>query len=620
MKRVLVVLLAIPLVSLAVESAERGWSGGVGGPFPADNWGRMFEAETDLDVAGEACTITDMGNYYEVVLDFSGHSHYEVGEAYGEALVAIAPDWEASWDTFWYQACGGDQESYDENIGQVELLLDAVPTDYRDEVEGMASVFGGGENDVMNDGLVSLNELYGLQMIWDVSQDSACSGLGVYGSRTGDSNPLFYHNLEALGDYPWFCNNHAVTFIKDGSSSVCLIGTFGMLSAFHGVNDGGLFAGATESKTGAPIDWDNAHTMFDHRYALETFSTLEEWADYGSDPSWVYVVNHNILLADIGGVQVLENNFSGSGGDMHRALRDEDSALNPGVTWDIDDAVGVVNSFVFLGNHDNHTGDPSNYARWQTLKDKLDEYGQVITFEEMKEIATYGPGYHASGFLMGFSIYQIVVFEPVSMTLEVYFRQPGVPDPVFDIIDLDYLDVELAYVGAEPEDGGILVGWSFEGEMPSGVRVLREVDGDISPLHADTLPGSARRYLDRDVEPGGSYVYWLEVTEADGTVSRFGPTEAVRIETEGLALSLSEPYPSPASDAVTLAFTLPDTGPVELTVYDLAGRRVATVLNAETTAGRHEVSWSCGEIPSGVYLYRLETSAGSLTRRLVISR
>ncbi|MCX7022266.1 MAG: FG-GAP-like repeat-containing protein [bacterium] len=178
-------------------------------------------------------------------------------------------------------------------------------------------------------------------------------------------------------------------------------------------------------------------------------------------------------------------------------------------------------------------------------------------------------------------------------------------------------DVELSASAAED---GILIGWTIRGDVPARLRILREVNGGISPLHTDALPGSARRYLDHGVEPGFEYRYWLEVVEADGSVSRFGPTEAVHIESEGIALSLSESYPSPALDTVSIALNLPEDGRVELTVYDLAGRRMATLVDSELTAGRHEVSWNCAEIPSGVYLYRLETSAGSLTNRLVIGR
>jgi hypothetical protein len=185
--------------------------------------------------------------------------------------------------------------------------------------------------------------------------------------------------------------------------------------------------------------------------------------------------------------------------------------------------------------------------------------------------------------------------------------------------------VEAAELAARPADGGILIGWSITGDVPAGLRVLRSAGGEEPVDVSGALPGLATRWLDRTAYDASGkglkpLVYWLEVTESDGTTSRFGPTEAVRVELEGRVLSLSDPYPSPASDAVTIGFTLSEDGRVELSVYDLSGRRVATPVAGELTAGRHEVGWDCAEVPSGVYLYRLTTDSGSVTRRLVVSR
>jgi len=178
--------------------------------------------------------------------------------------------------------------------------------------------------------------------------------------------------------------------------------------------------------------------------------------------------------------------------------------------------------------------------------------------------------------------------------------------------------VEVVDFGAGATDGGVLVNWRLSGEEPAGVRVLR---GDDEPvIISGNLPGNSSRYLDRDVEPGIEYRYWLEVVEADGTVECFGPTEAVTVPGETPELVLYAAYPSPSRDVVNFVYSLPADGRVVLSVYDLSGRRVAMLVNDELTAGRHEVSWNCGEIPSGVYLYRLEASAGSLTQRLVVSR
>ena len=89
---------------------------------------------------------------------------------------------------------------------------------------------------------------------------------------------------------------------------------------------------------------------------------------------------------------------------------------------------------------------------------------------------------------------------------------------------------------------------------------------------------------------------------------------------EALVFGLDNPYPQPATDTINFAFTLPEDGRVVLSIYDLSGRRVAKLVDSELMAGRHDVAWNCGEIPSGVYLYRLEASEEALIKRLVINR
>jgi hypothetical protein len=196
-----------------------------------------------------------------------------------------------------------------------------------------------------------------------------------------------------------------------------------------------------------------------------------------------------------------------------------------------------------------------------------------------------------------------------------------------------YFDVDLGGgigivdLGADAAGEGVLVGWTVTGDEPVGVRVLRSV-GEDEPvaIHENQLPGTATSYLDRldkglkPLVPGIEYRYWLEVVEADGTTSRFGPTEAVSVPEETHELVLYAAYPNPSRETINFVYSLPADGRVTLSVYDLSGRRVATLIDTEQTVGRHEAAWGCGEVPPGVYLYSLETSAGSLTQRLVVSR
>ena len=89
------------------------------------------------------------------------------------------------------------------------------------------------------------------------------------------------------------------------------------------------------------------------------------------------------------------------------------------------------------------------------------------------------------------------------------------------------------------------------------------------------------------------------------------------------ALTLAAARPNPFNPRTTLAFVLPRAGAVEFTVHDLAGNRVATLVNASLAAGPHEVVWS-GEddggrpVPSGVYFARLVADGQARTGKLVL--
>jgi hypothetical protein len=59
---------------------------------------------------------------------------------------------------------------------------------------------------------------------------------------------------------------------------------------------------------------------------------------------------------------------------------------------------------------------------------------------------------------------------------------------------------------------------------------------------------------------------------------------------------------------------------VSLSVFDLQGRRVATLVEGTMTAGTHEVQFEAGNLPSGIYLARLQTEQGVRHRTLTLLR
>lgn len=103
------------------------------------------------------------------------------------------------------------------------------------------------------------------------------------------------------------------------------------------------------------------------------------------------------------------------------------------------------------------------------------------------------------------------------------------------------------------------------------------------------------------------------------------PSAAVGVDAVAAARPaglLAQNVPNPFSPATTIAFDLPAAGSATLRVLDVAGRTVRTLANREFGTGRHGVSWdgtdeSARPVAAGVYFYRLETQAGTETRRMV---
>lgn len=84
------------------------------------------------------------------------------------------------------------------------------------------------------------------------------------------------------------------------------------------------------------------------------------------------------------------------------------------------------------------------------------------------------------------------------------------------------------------------------------------------------------------------------------------------------AFELTQNYPNPFNPATTIEFVVPQTQRVSLTVYDLLGRTIATPVNDIREAGAHTVPIDASSWSSGIYIYRLTTTATSLTRKMLL--
>lgn len=84
--------------------------------------------------------------------------------------------------------------------------------------------------------------------------------------------------------------------------------------------------------------------------------------------------------------------------------------------------------------------------------------------------------------------------------------------------------------------------------------------------------------------------------------------------------ALHQNYPNPFNPSTHIAFDLPARSFVSLEIYDLLGRRVATLADGVMEPGRHELNWDASGYASGMYLYRLKTETAVQTRKMVLMK
>ena len=86
-----------------------------------------------------------------------------------------------------------------------------------------------------------------------------------------------------------------------------------------------------------------------------------------------------------------------------------------------------------------------------------------------------------------------------------------------------------------------------------------------------------------------------------------------------VSFSLHQNYPNPFNPMTVISYQLSAISQVELSVYNLMGQKVVTLVSEKQNAGSHQFEWNAIGLASGIYFYRLHTAAGFVqTRKLMV--
>jgi len=141
------------------------------------------------------------------------------------------------------------------------------------------------------------------------------------------------------------------------------------------------------------------------------------------------------------------------------------------------------------------------------------------------------------------------------------------------------------------------------------------------------LPGAGTYQIVADYpnRPGYSFLLPLPVTvaenedlEYDLNLSFMGTSDSEDKPDVPTGHDLAQNYPNPFNPTTVIGYTLAERAKVKLSIHDMTGREVRTMVNAEQQAGTYSVTFDAGMLPSGVYLYRITIGSQMLTRKMVL--
>ena len=151
----------------------------------------------------------------------------------------------------------------------------------------------------------------------------------------------------------------------------------------------------------------------------------------------------------------------------------------------------------------------------------------------------------------------------------------------------------------------------------------------IPGLPAPGPAGQRERFTVIGLTPGTTYYFALKAVDDAGNWSRMSNvvsrTAAVTVGVEGSGVvEFSTPYPNPARDGAHFLINVPQESEVVVQIFDVTGRRVASLADGRRAAGSEVMTWNLrGEdgrrVGAGVYLVRARIGATRFIRRVIVT-
>jgi plastocyanin len=187
---------------------------------------------------------------------------------------------------------------------------------------------------------------------------------------------------------------------------------------------------------------------------------------------------------------------------------------------------------------------------------------------------------------------------------------------------IDVVPVELTSFTASVNENSVTLNWKTATETNnSGFQVQRKTSNsewtNVTFIKGTGTSTQAHNYsyTDQNLE-SGNYSYRLKQIDFDGS---FDYSNIVNASVSAPAkFELTQNYPNPFNPTTKINFSVPANGNVRLTVYNVLGQEITTLVNGFMKAGSHTVQFNAANLNSGLYFYKLESNNLAQVKKMML--
>ena len=140
----------------------------------------------------------------------------------------------------------------------------------------------------------------------------------------------------------------------------------------------------------------------------------------------------------------------------------------------------------------------------------------------------------------------------------------------------------------------------------------------------DAYIGSYPNQIDHEDHFGFTVEGWVDDAVGEGGWNNYGELfagESVKVISNlPSEFVLHTPFPNPFNPTTTIRYSLPEAGKVKLTIYDIQGREVQSLVNGHVSSGEHQAVWNAEGFSSGVYFAKVMSGNQQQTQKLLLMK